>query len=92
MLESLAINTDLDGGLLDYFAYDFFGTEIEELNLMVVGEIREPSVVGKNHILYKKIWVFLILNKKIQRIQQIRQERKNIPKSKIYMWFKFAVN
>ena len=48
MLETLANNIDLDGGLLDYFAYDFFGTEIEELNLMVVGEIHEPSVVGKN--------------------------------------------
>ena len=48
MLQSLAENTDLDGGLLDHFAYGFFETEIEELNLMVVGEIHEPSVVGKN--------------------------------------------
>ena len=59
MLESLAINTDLDGGLLDYFAYDFSGTEIEELNLMVVGEIREPSVVGKITFYIKKFEFFL---------------------------------
>ena len=55
MLESVAENTDLDGGLLDHFAYGFFGTEVEELNLMVVGEIHEPSVVGKIHILFENI-------------------------------------